>query len=126
MTDKAIAKLTHESKSGKYDKHATVMKAEVLKTLQGFCQQNQAFAELVIEGGTFENCMKAVAKSCGSGISDIEAYRKAVLFYCPKAKVYCELRIELDTEQKRKAPEKAPEQTPRKPLSIVLNFADFL
>ena len=63
--DEALKKLQSEFKSGKYDKYGQVMKADVLRQLEDFIEQEPEFAQAVAQGGTFEDCMKAVAKSCG-------------------------------------------------------------
>ena len=42
-----------------------------------FCRQNEEFAQAVAQGGSFQECMKAVAQGVGNCISDLEAYRRA-------------------------------------------------
>ena len=71
MTDLAVKKLEAEFPKGTYDKYAAIMKRGVLEALTGFCEQDAEFAQAVFQGGSFEDCMKAVAKSCGTGISDM-------------------------------------------------------
>ena len=39
--------------------------------------------------------MKDVAKSCGNGISDLEAFRRAARFYFPGAEVRFQMSIDL-------------------------------
>ncbi len=51
----------------------SAMKRAVLDTLMDFCQQSEEFAQAVVQGGSFPDCMKAVAKGVGSSISDLEA-----------------------------------------------------
>lgn len=91
----ALEKLRAEYKSGKYDRYAGAMKNDVHRALESFCKQDAEFAQAVVQGGTFEDCMKAVAKDCGSSISDLEAYRKAVQFYFPGADVRFNMSIDL-------------------------------
>ena len=77
-------------------------------------------AQAVVQGGTFEDCMKAVAKNCGSGISDLDAYGRAVQFYFPTAAIRFQMTIDLvphDTEDET-------EDTGHR--AVVLNLADFL
>ena len=85
--EQAKRKLDAERASGKYDKYASAMKSAVCEALDGFCKQDGEFAQAVVQGGSFEDCMKAVAKNCGSSISDLEAFRRAVRFYFPGADV---------------------------------------
>ena len=125
--DQALKKIQAEFKSGKYDKYGQVMKVDVLRQLESFCTQDEEFAQAVVQGGTFEDCMKAVAKSCGQSLSDVEAYRRAVAFYFPGATVKMQLTIDLIGA----AAEKKEEYTPKhaaeaKPESIVLDFTQFL
>ena len=91
----ALNKLDDESKKGSYDKYASAMKSAVLKALKEFVKQDAEFAQAVVQGGSFENCMKAVAKNCGSSISDLDAYKKAVQFYFPGAEIRMTMTIDL-------------------------------
>ena len=79
--EQAKRKLEAERNSGSYDRYASAMKGAVCEALDGFCRQDAEFAQAVVQGGTFADCMKAVAKNCGSAISDLEAFRRAVRFY---------------------------------------------
>lgn len=91
----AILKLDSEAKKGSYDKYASAMKSAVLKALKDFVKQDAEFAQAVVQGGSFEDCMKAVAKGCGSSISDLDAYKKAVQFYFPGAEIRMTMTIDL-------------------------------
>ena len=88
--EQAAKKLAAEKSSGSYDRYASAMKGAVCEALDGFCRQDAEFAQAVVQGGTFAECMKAVAKGCGSAISDLEAFRRAVRFYFPGADVEAE------------------------------------
>lgn len=94
-SDKALEKLAAEKKTAKYDRYANVMKNQVCEALKSFCRQDEEFAQAVVQGGTFEECMKAVAKNCGRGISDLEAFRRAARFYFPGAEVRFQMSIDL-------------------------------
>lgn len=93
--DKALKKLEEEYKSGSFDKYANIMKSAVKDTIADFCRQDDEFAQAVVQGGSFTDCMKAVAKSCGTGISDLEAYRRAVRFYFPGTEIRFQMTIDL-------------------------------
>ena len=69
------------------------MKKAVAAALKTFCSQSEEFAAAVADGGSFEECMKTVAKGVGNSISDLDAYKKAVKHYFPKADIEMELRI---------------------------------
>lgn len=108
-------------KSGSFDKYATVMKSRVADKLLEFCEQDEEFAEAVAQGGSFADCMAAVAKKVkgNQGIEDLEAYSAAVAFYFPGAEIRCTMTIDLIGAAGKgvKAQEKG---------GIVLNLADFL
>ena len=91
----ALEKLKAERAAASYDKYAKIMQAQVHGALVDFCRQDEEFAQAVVQGGTFEECMKAVAKNCGRGISDLEACRRAARFYFPGAEVRFQISIAL-------------------------------
>ena len=93
IVKEAKEKLAREHKAAKYDKYARIMKDGVKQTLVQFCEQSEVFAEKVAHGKSFEECMKAVAKNCGNGLSDVDAYKRAVKFYMPEAKIRVHMEI---------------------------------
>lgn len=102
----------------KLDRYGEAMKSAVHNALLEFCEQDGEFAQAVVQGGSFEDCMKAVAKNVGSSISDLEAYRRAVQYYFPGADIEMTMTINLCASvEKTKAPEKKD--------SIVLDLSDF-
>ena len=120
MKKQAIEKLKSEFKTGKYDRYAEIMKQGVLQALEDFCGQDEEFAQAVVQGGTFEACMKAVARNCGDGISDLTAYERAAQFYFPTSAVRFRMEIDL-------APHAHDEETDSTGhRAVVLNLADFL
>lgn len=90
----AVAKLEKEKAAVKGQKESAMASA-VLATLKDFSVQDEEFAQAIVQGGNFADCMKAVAKGVGTSISDIDAYKKAVQFYFPGAKVKMQLSIDL-------------------------------
>lgn len=120
----AKKKLETERKSGKYDRYAAVMKDAVCDALDGFCRQDGEFAQAVVQGGTFEDCMKAVARNCGNAISDLEAFRRAVQFYFPGADVRFQMSVDLCASVEGEE-EAAPLPAPKAGRKI-LSLADFL
>ena len=122
--DAALKKIQGEFKNGKFDRYGNAMKTDVLRQLEDFIEQDDEFAQAVAQGGSFEDCMKAVAKSVGGSISDLEAYQRAVQFYFPGAKVKMQLTIDLIGDA-AEAQEKAREAE-KKPENIVLDFRNFL
>lgn len=90
----AIDKLKEGKKNVSGNKEKAMAPA-VAAQLESFCRQDAEFAQAVVQGGTFADCMKEVAKGVGSSISDLDAYKKAVRFYFPGAKVPMKLTIDL-------------------------------
>lgn len=75
--EQAKKKISDGKKEVKGNKEGA-MKHAIADALSSFADQDNEFARAICEGGTFADCMKAVAKGVGNSISDIEAIRKAV------------------------------------------------
>lgn len=119
MAALAAKKLAEERETGKFDRYGNAMKDKVCEKLTDFCRQDEEFAQAVVQGGTFSECMAAVAKGIGSSISDEEAYGRAVQFYFPGAAVHVQMTVDL-------APHSHDEDTDRAPRkAVTLNLADF-
>lgn len=101
--DKAIEKTTAERKQVKGQKE-TAMANAVLDMLHEFCIQSSVFAKAVAEGGSFADCMSAVAKGVGNSISDIDAYKKAVRFYLPGADIVVKMDIQTAAQSQKEEP----------------------
>lgn len=96
MLQAAIDKITEGLKGkSKMGWAAQAMAGPVAEQLIDFCRQDAEFAQAVVEGGSFAGCMAAVGKNCGSVLSDLEAYRRAVQFYFPGAGVRSSITIDL-------------------------------
>ena len=120
--EEAKEKLRGELLAGKFDRYANIMKKDVEAALEYFCRQDEEFAQAVIQGGTFEDCMKKVANGCGNGLSDLEAFRRAVQFYFRGADIQFQMKIDLaphDTDDEDEA-----ELSGQR--AVVLDFSDFL
>lgn len=114
--ERACARLDDECKSGKFDKYGNVMKSAVRDALKEFCRQDAEFAQAVVQGGSFADCMASVAKGVKNGsISDLQAYSRAAEFYFQGSKVRFEMRIELC--------ESEPEETRS---DLIIDLSDFL
>ena len=99
MKEKALAKLAAEFGKGKYNSAANFMKQSVRDALETFIRQDEEFAQAVVQGGTFEKCMEAVSKNVGRGISDLDAYKRAVQFYFPGADVEFSMKIRVNPHE---------------------------
>ena len=120
----AIAKLQDkEQKKGAKSKYATAVYSAVRDAMVGFCEQKAELADAVLQQEkTLGDCCEQIMKGCGSSISDIEVYAKAVEFYFPGAKVEMKMTVymsEFEKEEKQVAE--------NKPVAKILdlNFKDF-
>ena len=91
---KAVEKLENEKTKVSGQKEMA-MAAAVAEALKDFSRQDAEFAQAIVQGGSFADCMKAVAKGVGNAISDLDAYKKAVKFYFPGAKIKMQMSIDL-------------------------------
>jgi hypothetical protein len=115
--DQAIQKINAEQKQVSGSKEKAMANA-VFQVVHDFCLQEERFAQAVVDGGTFADCMKAVAKGVGNSISDLDAYKKAVKFYLPDADIKIQMSIQLPGDS---APEPTPSNNP-----LVLDLFDLL
>ena len=115
---KATEKLAAELKAVAGNKEKAMAPA-VHAAIKDFCLQDEEFAQAVVQGGTFADCMKAVAKDVGNAISDLEAYKKAVQFYFPGAEVKMQLTIDLIGKAA------GEEETVAAKPDMILDLADF-
>lgn len=116
----AVEKLEKEKKSVSGRKEEAMASA-VMATLKDFSVQNEEFAKAVVQGGSFADCMKEVAKGVGNSISDIDAYKKAVKFYFPGAKVSMKLGIDLINNMAGEQEDAAPAGG-----GLILDFSSIL
>ena len=111
--EQAEARLKAEYDNVKVQKESA-MKSAVRDALLEFCRQNEEFAQAVAQGGTFPDCMAAVAKGVGSSLSDLEAYRRAAAFYFDGARVNFTMTIQLE-----------PAEPEKEQKGILLDLTDF-
>ena len=111
--EQAEARLKDEFKTvtGRYE---LAMSSAVRDALLEFCRHNEEFAQAVAQGGSFKDCMTAVAKGLVSSISDLEAYRRAASFYFDGAKVQFQMIIQLE-----------PAETEPDRGGLLLDLSDF-
>ena len=116
--EQAKARLQKESEA-RLDRYGEAMKSAVKEALLDFCRQEEEFAQAVVQGGSFKDCMAAVGKKIkGNAISDLEAYKTAVEFYFPGAAVSMKMNIDLCGDASGEA---APTPEPGKGMIIDLS-----
>lgn len=122
LYDEAKKKLDDGMKK-KLDRYGELMKQAVHDALLDFCGQNEEFAEAVAHGGSFEDCMKAVAKGVkGNVISDLAAYGLAVKFFFPGAGIDGRMTIHLSDSVEKEA---AVREKPKKRGPVMVSLNDF-
>ena len=111
ICDRAVDKLREQMESAKQDKGLKGFEATMVKYLVGpignmlmkFCYQNEEFAQAVERfDKPFVDLLKEICKMSSRekpGVSDVEAYAKAVKFYLPAAEVICSFRVNLPEER---------------------------
>ena len=114
------------------------IKQAAMEALLNFAGQEPEFAQAIVQGGDFADCMKAVCKGIGTSISDLEVYGRAAAFYFPGSKVRFEMHIDLEGGPSQSPPLAAatapPEGGPRGSAGgkesgrsgLIFDLADFL
>lgn len=108
----AADKLNKEYKDCKGNRYVDAMKSAVKDALLKFIEQDNEFAQAIVQGGSFTDCMKEVAKGVGSSISDIDAYKRAVRFYFKGADISFTMTVKLNPHEE--STETAPADSEQK------------
>jgi hypothetical protein len=97
----AVEKLESEHKAFKGGQMERVMKDFTCETLKSFCKQDSEFAQAVMQcDKTLSDCLAHMAKGGGrQGISDFDAFNKAVDFYFPGAKIRYHMTIQVNPHE---------------------------
>lgn len=111
---------TYFNEKIKGDKQKAIASA-VREALECFCDQEPEFEQAIEQSGkTFQECLDSVVDKCGSCLSDIEAYRRAVKFYFSTATVSFVMNIDLCGDNGAEKPITTTE-TKKDTLSISLD-----
>ena len=94
-TEKAIEKLDSVNVNQLTSKKEKIVCDSVRNALKTFCLQDEEFAQAIVQGGDFKDCLKSALAGVTEAISDLELYIKAVGFYFAGAKVECEMKLNL-------------------------------
>lgn len=128
---RAVKKLTDEKGKVAGSKEKA-MAGAVFAAIKDFCLQEEEFAQAVVQGGSFADCMKKVASGVGNSISDLDAYKKAVQFYFPGAEVRMQLTVDLigkagkeDSSTALRSAQNDSASTAEAAPSLALNIADY-
>ncbi len=95
----AAEKIKSELSGARLSVKGRAVASSVEEALTLFCEQNAEFAQAVEQSGkTAAECVENAVMGCGSSISDIEVYRRAVQFYFEGATVHFNMTIDLGDE----------------------------
>lgn len=73
---------------------AQAVYSAVRDTLVSFCEQNEEFADAVLQSaGTLGACCEKITEKCGNAISDLDLYVRAVEFYFPGAVIEMKMTV---------------------------------
>ena len=122
FSGKAIEKLNTEQKISVSDSKIMIMKDFVNETLTTFCKQSEEFSQAVVQGGSFIDCMKYVAKGVGRAISDIEAVR----FYFPPATISLSMTINTEGNNSLSSSSEEPKQEKHESTALSMSLDDLL
>lgn len=101
MIKKAIEKIDNEVKKFKGGQCENVMKDRCSEALKNFCQQDEEFAQSVVQTDkTLSDALKSVVEKYTKqtktqGISDLDAFKELVAFYFPGAGINFSMTIDL-------------------------------
>ena len=96
IIDAAVDRLHQQDKEANYDRYGQIMHKAVRDALCEFCRQNAEFARAICQTDKhLDGCLKAVAKGCGNGISDLDAFTRAVQFYFSGATISFKMLIDV-------------------------------
>ena len=94
------------------NRYVSAVAQAVHDALAGFIDQQEEFARAVVQSDkTLTQVCEAATKGCGSSISDLEVYRRAVAAYFPGAQVDCVMTIRMSEHEEPGEPETAKSQT---------------
>lgn len=90
-----------DGKAAKYqNSKANAICKPVADALIAFCEQSEEFAQAIVQGKPFNECVVTVADSLGAAVSDFEVYSRAVEFYFPGAKIEFQMKIKMSAFEK--------------------------
>ena len=127
----ALDKINNESKSikvnGAHSNHVlNVIKEPVLDALKNFINQDNEFAQAIVQGGSLSECFQHIIDLFSNkdyALSDIDTYSEAVKFYFSTATIHWNMTIDVCGNLKcEDKPDISVKTNPQQ--SITLSFDD--
>ncbi len=122
-TKMAIEKIAAaEDKSIKFSQKAEAVRGEVVRVLKMFCEQNNEFAQAVVQSNkNIKDCIEHTVDGCDNCISDIEVYSRATAFWFDGATVDFTMSINLGDGGFSNG-----EEPPKKHKRLEISFDDIM
>ena len=114
----AVERLNDKEQRKTSDQYARAVLPSVAKALEDFCYQSPEFARAIVDcKKTLAECCETIMKKCGSSISDLEVYRRAVQFYLPGSQIDMQMRVIFSDQ-------KSSQDAPKAKSAVILNLLD--
>ncbi len=118
IVEQAVAKLENKDRGKPLGSYAKAVYSSVVKTLVDFCYQSPDLAQVILDSDkSVVDCCEAIMKNVGNCISDLEVYRRAVQFFCPKSQIDMQMRVILSDQ-------KPSQDAPKVKPAVILNLLD--
>ena len=118
IVERAVWKLNDKGQHNTSNRYAKAVLPSVGKALVDFCYQSPTFARAIIDcKKTLAECCEAIMEKCGSSISDLEVYRRAVQFYLPGSQIDMQMRVIFSDQ-------KPSQDVPKAKSAVILNLLD--
>lgn len=72
---------------------ASIVADSAHEALCNFCRQSEVFAQKVVEGGSFADCVRSVMGINVYAMSDLDVYKKCAAYYFPAATIGMSITI---------------------------------
>lgn len=94
--EEAKGKILSELQEAKeLNSYSKVTAEPTAKALMEFAEQNEEFAQAIVQGGSLKQCIEHCTKGIGGAISDLDFYGRAVQFYFPGAEIEFVMKIHM-------------------------------
>ena len=115
---KAKIKVSDEKKLGRYEKAVNSATAAALRS---FCEQSEEFARAVIDGKSYDECLKTSCKGIGVAISDLDMFTRAAQFYFPGVRISYTMTLHMSEYELEDEPEAAAPKAEKTDISLSLD-----
>lgn len=115
---KAKIKVSDEKKLGRYEKAVNSATAAALRS---FCEQSEEFARAVIDGKSYDECLKTSCKGIGVAISDLDMFTRAAQFYFPGVRISYTMTLHMSEYELEDEPAAAAPKAEKTDIALSLD-----